>query len=169
MHKLLSLTAISLTLLAPTAQAYERNTLVLGLGSNNVFKKADDEVGFEAEIRFAKFSPSTVWGIDGLSPYVSTNVAADGSFDVSAGGLYDWEFSNQWHLVPQFGVALYHAGSSGRDIGGAFNFRSSIGLDYEIDQTSRVGVQLMHLSHTSLLYDKNPGTEHLILNYQYGM
>jgi hypothetical protein len=63
--------------------------------------------------------------------------------------------------TPGFAAGLFHRGG-GQNLGGPVEFRSSIELAYRFGDGSRLGLNLSHLSNGGF-YDRNPGTESLVL------
>lgn len=96
-------------------------------------------------------------------PQIGMFITSDAAF-YAYGGIYtDIFFGRRVVLSPSFSVGGFHDGD-GKELGGALEFRSALELAYRFDDTSRLGVQIGHLSNASL-YDSNPGEEFVILNY----
>lgn len=93
-----------------------------------------------------------------------------GGFVTAKGGLYgyggvfvDLFLGRRVVLRPSFSVGAYSDGN-GKDLGGVLEFRSALALAWRFDDRSRLGLEISHLSNAGI-YDKNPGTENLTLNY----
>lgn len=100
----------------------------------------------------------------GLRPTLGINATGDGS--VYGYGGFNWDVQlvpNQIYLIPNFMAGAYSDGS-GKDLGGAIEFRSGIELAYQFPNRERVGIAFNHISNASI-YDKNPGAETLLINY----
>jgi len=66
-------------------------------------------------------------------------------------------------LTPLGAVGAYRRGSS-EDLGGTFQFRTSVDLAYEFDSRSRLGVQFAHISNAGIR-KRNPGDNELLATY----
>ncbi len=74
------------------------------------------------------------------------------------GGIYGtYSLGERWHVSGSFGPAAYWEADS-KDLGSTLQFRSGIGIHYELYPHSYLGLAIHHLSNGSL-YDHNPGTE----------
>ena len=66
-----------------------------------------------------------------------------------------------------FAAGYYqHGGRADTDLGFPLQFRSSVGIDHEFPDRTRLGLYFSHISNASLSED-NPGTE--LLTLQYGL
>lgn len=64
-----------------------------------------------------------------------------------------------------FAPGLYlHGGNSDTDLGFPLQFMSSVGVDHQFPDSTRIGLWFSHISNASLAND-NPGTELLTLKY----
>lgn len=100
----------------------------------------------------------------GIRPTIGISVNSDGA--VYGYGGFNWDIEilpSQLYVVPNFMVGAYGEGS-GKDLGGAIEFRSGLEVDYQLPNTHRVGIAFNHISNASI-YDKNPGAEELLINY----
>ena len=70
---------------------------------------------------------------------------------------YDFWLSDDWGLVPGYGVGLFHKDDE-IDLGGSLEFRASLEVSYRFDNDYRLGLTIFHLSNGSI-YGSNPGTE----------
>jgi lipid A 3-O-deacylase len=57
----------------------------------------------------------------------------------------------------------YHRGDS-KDLGGVFQFRVGLGLSYQFEGGSRLGVRVDHISNAHI-HDENPGEEEFLFTY----
>jgi lipid A 3-O-deacylase len=154
--KTTSLIALALLTCAGISQAKAEESLAFGAGFYNVFDNTENSTWLTAEYR-GKY----LW--NNLQPIFGTAGNFDGALYFFGGLAYDWKVGNNLYVVPSLAAGLYGQGDS-KDLGGAIEFRSSIELAYRFDNDMRLGVQLQHLSNASI-YDKNPGTEMLMVNY----
>lgn len=96
-------------------------------------------------------------------PIAGVMVNTDAGGDAYAGVAVDLFFGSRVVVTPSFAPSFYWRGS-GKDLGQALEFRSSISAAYRFDDRSRVGVEFYHLSNAGM--DRhNPGTEVLLLKY----
>jgi len=96
-------------------------------------------------------------------PQIGLFANSDGGYYAWAGLMTDVYFGRRLVLSPSFGIGGYHKGDS-KDLGGPLEFRSALELAWRFGDSSRLGVQFGHISNASI-YDENPGTEFLLLNY----
>ncbi|PIR34633.1 MAG: acyloxyacyl hydrolase [Alphaproteobacteria bacterium CG11_big_fil_rev_8_21_14_0_20_44_7] len=148
---------------AQPAHAYDEPVVVFGLGYANIFQNDDEDIGLRAEYRSERIEPKYVLNADHVSYFVGVDAYLDFSAYAYGGFLYDWKVADNWYVIPSLAAGLYHEGG-GRDLGGMIEFRSQIEVDYEMQDKSRIGLSLNHVSNASI-YDNNPGTEHIFLNY----
>lgn len=128
----------------------------VGVGYYDAFQAEDEALDFRLEYRHDKkfwiFKP---WaGIEGTS---------DGAIYGLAGVLVDLFFGRRIVVTPSIGAGLYHDGN-GRDLGGTIEFRSQIEIAYRLNDRSRLGIAISHISNAGL-GDDNPGTEIVTLYY----
>lgn len=129
--------------------------LTVGVGGFDIF---DDHTAGELDIQVRLNS-----GLWIFLPQAGLVVTSDGGFYAHAGFYSDFFFGRRFVLSPSISVGGYSEGS-GKDLGGAIEFRSAIELAYRFDNRSRLGLQFGHLSNAHI-YNSNPGEEFLILNY----
>jgi hypothetical protein len=79
------------------------------------------------------------------------------------GGIYSDLRWGRIVVTPLAGAGAYHRGGS-EDLGGVFQFRLSLGIAYEFTDSSRLGLQIAHLSNANI-HDKNPSENELLLTY----
>ena len=70
-------------------------------------------------------------------------------------------------MSPQWATGLYYR-SPEFDLGGPLEFRTSLELSYRLAGGAQVGACLYHLSNGGL-FDRNPGSESLVLTYRAGL
>lgn len=129
--------------------------IAVGLGA---FDALDDETA--GQINFEYRSNLRLWI---FKPYGGLFVSTDGAVYGHGGFRVDIFFGNRFVLSPSTAVGLFGKGS-GKDLGSALEFRSGVELAYRLDDRSRIGVGLFHLSNASI-GNRNPGEESLLLYY----
>lgn len=99
-----------------------------------------------------------------LQPWVGLEVTTDGSVWGGGGLLADLYITPNIVFTPSAGVGLYSQGG-GVDLGGPIQFRTGVGLAYELNERGdRLGLNFSHLSNAGI-YSDNPGTEIVGLTY----
>jgi len=159
MRKFLPFFALFLSIFVVT-DARADESIALGVGYYNVFDSEDTATWLAAEYR-----APYIW--NKLQPIIGIAGNTEGAFYGHAGFMYDWNVVGNFYLIPSLAAGLYAEGDS-KDLGGAIEFRSSIEGAYRFDNGMRIGVALQHLSNAHI-YEKNPGTEILMLNYSVPM
>lgn len=113
---------------------------------------------FGAEYRFRQIGY-------GIRPTLGFNADSKGTAYGYGGFNLDIPFyQNRIYLTPNFMAGAYSKGSSGKDLGGAIEFRSGLELAYQMPNSHRVGLAFNHISNASI-YDSNPGAETVLLTY----
>lgn len=141
---------------AGPALADDVDRVSVGLGYYGVFDN-DEAVDFRVDYRPGT---SMIWE---LRPWMGLEVTSDAAVWAGAGFLYDFYLGNNWVLTPSLGAGLY-ADGNGQDLGSAIEFRSTLEMGYQFENTSRVTAGISHMSNADI-GDHNPGTEILSLNY----
>lgn len=77
------------------------------------------------------------------------------SFYMGLGISYEWFLKEKVIVIPSFYTGVYYKGK-GRNLGYLMEFRSSIELNYVLDNDCRLGIQWAHLSNAHLSH-RNPG------------
>lgn len=132
------------------------NYLALGAGAFNLPSKGNKGYGVgRLEVRFGK-------KLFFIGPAIGLLVNADGGF-MGYGGIYADIAYKRLVITPCVGAGGYENGE-GKDLGGPFEFRSSLTLAYQFDNLSRLGVQIAHVSNADLR-QKNPGEQDLLLTF----
>lgn len=155
----LTKTLVATTLLASwlSAPVYATDYLAASLGYYDVFQQDHDAAQLGVEYRMNEYP-------FGLRPVVGAMVTTDASAYAYAGIRWDVALMpNRLFLIPNFAIGLYREGD-GKDLGGTFEFRDGIALEYRMEDQSQIGIELVHYSNASI-YDHNPGVEVLQANY----
>lgn len=142
-----------------TAQAYDKSAIVGGIGESEVFGTTNTGVLANVEYRAAAYAPEQFFGISNVSWIAGAEADTNASAYGYAGLLYDYALTDRISITPSVSAGLYHQGE-GKDLGGEFEFRDSIEVNYKLDDGSRVGVALNHKSSAGI-NSRNPGTETL--------
>ncbi len=161
-----ALLSILLPLAAVPARAaglFEVREVHASAGRFNVINKDPlPETGWEVTFAPRKFHWLPRW-VPELSPTVGGMANSKGSLYTFAGFRLDVPLGEAWRLTPQWATGLYYA-AGGRGLGGPFEFRSGIELSRRVGEQGRVGLLLYHLSNAGF-YERNPGSESLMLTY----
>lgn len=98
----------------------------------------------------------------GLGPAVGLMVNADGGV-FGYGAVYADIAYGSFVVTPLAGLGGYSRDDSS-DLGGVFQFRLSLGLNYQFADQSRLGLSIAHISNAGI-HDNNPGEEEIYLTY----
>jgi lipid A 3-O-deacylase len=98
-----------------------------------------------------------------FQPMVGAMHSTNGATHVFAGISVDVVFFDRLVARPSFAPGYYSRGA-GKDLGHPIEFRSAFELAYRFDDSSRLGIEVYHLSNAHL-GAKNPGEESLTLMY----
>lgn len=151
---------IALTFSITTSFNIHAGTLGIGLGTYDI-----DGSDSAADFRLEYESDSNIW-LDELKPWAGIQATTDGTIWLGGGLLYDWEFSDTWHLKPGVGVGYYSRGSSDLDLGYPIEFRSQLEIAKDINAQNSLGLAISHLSNADL-DSENPGVEALNVYWHY--
>ena len=121
------------------------------------------EAGWEVSFAPRRFHWLPRWVPD-LSPSLGGMALSNGSFYAYAGFRWDVPLGAAWRLTPQWAAGLYYTPPGGRSLGGPFNFRSGLELSRRAGERGRLGLLLYHISNGGF-YERNPGSESLVLTY----
>lgn len=142
---------------APAPVRAQDDMLSLGVGYYDVMDGDEDAADFRAEYRWG----SPAWWQ--LKPFAGLEFTSDSAV-YGLGGLYmDWVLAQHIYMTPSVGVGVYSDGD-GKDLGYGIEFRSQLELSYALDDNSRLGLGLSHISNAGI-DSHNPGTEVLSLYY----
>jgi len=142
----------------PAAGAEERKpALQLSAGLFNVSKSGTEfESGVELRL------PTPLWQLDVSAGLFATEGGARWLY---FGMRRDFRLSKRWVFAPGFAFSQYAAGS-GKDLGGALEFRSAVDFAYRLTPRRRLGVTVYHLSNAGY-FERNPGSNSLIVTYSF--
>ncbi len=134
------------------------NYLDLGIGAFDVFERKSDSkrsAAMRAEFRLGE-------KIYGLGPAVGALANTDrGAYGYL--GLYADLRYRDFVFTPLAGVGAYHQADSS-DLGGVFQFRLALGITYQFEDQSRLGITLGHISNARI-HDENPGEDEVYVSF----
>jgi hypothetical protein len=81
------------------------------------------------------------------------------------GGFYADIAFDRLVVTPLAAVGAYRRGD-GPDLGGPLEFRLSINAAYELDNKSRIGLQIAHISNAGI-YHRNPDDNEVLVTYAF--
>lgn len=129
-------------------------------------RKTLDEYETGWEVRFAprRFRLLPHWAPD-LIPVTGAMATSRGILYAYGGFRMEVPLGHRWVGSGGWASGLYYRGTgAGKDLGGAFEFRTHLELAYRLPDESRVGLCLYHLSNAHL-FPHNPGSESLVITY----
>ena len=106
-----------------------------------------------------------------LKPFAGVELTSDSAYYI-IGGIYlednlgELMFGqeNKWKLTPSFGAGYYDDGD-GKKLGNNIEFRTTLEVSYQLENSDRIGLSFGHISNANI-GDKNPGVEIFSLSYQ---
>lgn len=159
LHRYLtSLSAIVLLALSTITHGDESEAIAVSIGGYDAFENAATEVGIE--FRFKPLESFT-----NLVPAIGIGTNSDDDYWLYGGYRYDMDFAKQWVFTPHISFVLYEH-EDGIDLGGNIQFRSGVEIAYKLENRSRIGIGIYHLSNFGL-EEENPGAESIIINYSF--
>ena len=135
--------------------------VAVGAGFFDFNRKKDDGLELRLEYRSGQKFMDTIFKPFGAAGYSPNDHAFLGG-----GLLVDMFFGRRYVLTPSFGPHIYSGGNSKLDLGHILEFRSQLEFSYRLDDRARIGVAVSHYSNAGL-GSKNPGTESLMVYYNY--
>jgi hypothetical protein len=159
---------LSVLMIRPAARlAAQPTAFSVAAGEHNVLRNKGDGGEVDAELRFQEYH------LTFLPRFIPDFIPVIGAMRTSKGIVYgyagfrlDFPIAERWVTTIGFGAGNYHHGD-GKKLGGPVEFRSSIELARRFGESSRLGIQLYHLSNAGL-YEHNPGSESLVLDWTIG-
>lgn len=97
-----------------------------------------------------------------VGPAVGLLANSDGGW-FGYGGIYADIVYKHLVITPLLAAGGYESGD-GKDLGGTFQFRSSLSLAWQFANRARVGLQVAHISNADL-HDSNPGEEDYLITF----
>lgn len=135
--------------------------VAVGAGSFDFNRKKDDGLELRIEYRSGQKFRDTIF-----KPFGAVGYSPNDHTFFGGGLLVDMFFGRRYVLTPSFGPHIYFGGNSKLDLGHKLQFRSQLEFSYRLDDRARLGVAVSHYSNAGL-GSKNPGTESLIVYYNY--
>lgn len=135
-------------------------------GDGGVLRVSAGSIDYGKEYAAAEFGIEHRFGTNwclGIGPLVGAAVTSDGSYYVYSGADRRLDFGRSWFVDSSFAVGFYEAGS-GKDIGGALEFRSGFVVGRRLRGGSRIAFGFFHMSNSSY-YRRNPGVNSLLLRW----
>ena len=134
-------------------------------GAFEVRKTLDEyETGWEVHFAPRRFRLLPRWAPD-LIPVTGAMATSRGILYAYGGFRMEIPLGDRWVGSGGWASGLYYPGNgAGKDLGGAFEFRTHLELAYRLPGESRVGLCLYHLSNAHI-FSFNPGSESLVLTY----
>ena len=154
--KVVSIYLVAWLIITPARADNDPAYLSLGVGAIGVIANREQGSAFNIEYR----SDIKFWEIH---PFIGGFATSDASLYGYFGFLMDIYFGSRWILTPNTAVGAYLEGD-GQDLGHALEFRSGFELAYRLNDRSRLGIAVHHLSNAGIGND-NPGTETALLYY----
>ncbi|MEM1179668.1 MAG: acyloxyacyl hydrolase [Acidobacteriota bacterium] len=163
MRRFLLIVATLVPLLLPvSAHAEDVSAWAFSIGGFEFVDERFEALEVGVEYRFDSFP---FWFLE-LQPVVGVSGTDEEGIWGYGGFRYDVPaLGDHWVPTIGFAVALYEDGD-GKDLGGVIEFRSSFDIAYQWDDGSRLGLSFYHLSNAGI-YDRNPGSESLLLTYSF--
>lgn len=155
---LASLSAITLLAFSIVTHADDSEEIVVSVGAYDAFENTSTEIGIEY-----RFKP--LESVENLTPAVGIGANSDDDYWLYGGFRYRMGFAQKWVFSPHIAAVLYEHGD-GIDLGGNLQFRTGADIAYTLQNKSRIGIGIYHLSNFGL-DDENPGTESIIINYSF--
>ena len=149
------------TIFVAAASQISAQEFVFGIGVDNVDGPSDETVGVHVEYRTAPFKEFSA--VD-LSWMLVGHLDGDGDVYLGAGVHSKWVLKSKWFVEASFAAGYYDEGSGGNDLGGNVQFRSLLGLGYQLSENRSLSLAIDHLSNAGL-EDRNPGREAINLRY----
>ncbi len=135
-----------------------RHYLDLGIGVFDVFERKSDSkrsAAARAEFRLGD-------KLYGLGPAIGAVANTDRGVYGYVGLYADFKYRNLV-VTPLAGLGAYHQADSS-DLGGVFQFRLALGITYQFEDQSRLGITLGHISNAQI-HDENPGQDEVYVSF----
>lgn len=141
------------------AQVAGQDQLQVGLGYLDVSDRHGEAASLELTYRHAG---EWLWR---LRPHLGAAAFTDGSLYAHLGIHLFVPLGARLALTPAFGPGLFRSGRD-VDLGSALEFRSSLGVGFQVAPGHWLSLYLYHLSNAGI-GDRNPGIEVLGLGYAF--
>ena len=158
MNKILNLLTISLLMSTPAVA----DSLVIQVGASDVLDEGDAlsaVVGIDYH-----FDPFITHGRLSTGIGIGAQVDDDGDLFLGIGTAATFVLNEKWFIENSFMPGFYDPGSDGTDLGGNIQFRSILGIGYNVSDETAISLAVQHISNASL-DSSNPGNEAITLRY----
>lgn len=135
--------------------------IVLGIGLDNLGSSFSEETVLLLEYHSDPIR-TFGWGTIALFGVVETD--ADQDVFVGLGVSSRIPIGKRWFGEASLAAGYYDAGADSLDLGGNVQFRTLIGLGFELSENARLSLAVDHLSNASL-ERVNPGRNAIFLRY----
>jgi hypothetical protein len=147
---------ISLFLVPIKAQTARPDYLSFGISYFNVLRKdrnaLEGRVEYRSEFTLLK-----------LKPFAGITLTSAGAFYGLGGFYYDFSLGSHILFTPSFAAGYFEKGK-GQDLAYKLEFRSQIEISYILQDNTRIGISLNHISNANL-GRSNPGVESFAILY----
>ena len=122
--------------------------------------------GKDSPVFSVEYRPAASGRFLGAAAGLALALDAHGKGDVFAGiGLgLRWDLNRSWFVDMSLMPGFWHAATAGNDLGGDFQFRSTIGPGYRFADGSALSLALSHKSNAHI-EDRNPGLDMVLLRW----
>ena len=158
MTKLLKIITISCAM-ATSATAGD---FVLGVGVGHVADEGSSgpatlTLEYHSDPLFERGRLSAGWS-------VVAQVNEDNDLFIGGGAAAEYALSERWFFEASLMPGYFGKGSGSTDLGGNIQFRTVVGLGYNLTETSAISIAIDHKSNAGI-EDVNPGTEALKIRF----
>lgn len=94
----------------------------------------------------------------------NTSITGESDFFIGAGVWLRWGWSSGWFVDVSLMPGYYDEGTPGNNLGNDLEFRSLLGLGYQLTGGQSLSVAVSHKSNASIS-DVNPGADALLLRW----
>lgn len=145
---------------SPLVFAEQSSAIAISVGQFDAFDDGAAEVGLE-------YRAAPLKSYYDLIPVVGVAANTDDSYWLYGGIRYDYSFSPNWVLTPQFAVSLYED-NGGKNMGSVLEFRTGLEVAYKLSASSHLGLAYYHLSNAGI-DTHNPGSNSVIISYSFSL
>jgi hypothetical protein len=149
---------------AVAATAGSAGAQEIGVGVGAHWRVDDGDAALAVDLDVAS-DDLLSWGPVSLAAGAGVEADTDAALWGGAGPIVRVRLSERWRLDGSVMAGVYTRGD-GVDLGGALQFRSTIGFSYAVAPAWRVGAAVSHKSNAGI-YDENPGIERVVARVAY--
>lgn len=156
----------SILTFALTASTAAADEFVFGLGVDDVFDQTDTTA--VAVVLEYHADPFYAGRVSEYSFAAAAQVDGDSDVFVGVGVHAHWSVGDgPWYVEGSWMPGYYDQGSGGSPLDGNLQFRTLLGVGYELSATRKISVAVDHTSNADI-EDTNPGSETLSVRYSVG-